>query len=372
MPETVAFLFDSGGGDLVGQARTASAKALLRRVAAHPLVGTAVVATPRPALWEGEPVVVEPDPPPPWRFGARLTELVRKFRPERLLYFSAGSGFLLSDHALDRLITAEPTSPPYAVLNNFYSTDFGLLSPPGSLGDLVRDNPIGARLWGAGYSCYELPRSAETQFDIDTPGELQLLSLHPALPHALQKVLAATPTSRAQRLLDVLVDPDKELVLLGRVGGHLARWVESEAACRVRILSEERGMESSGRAERGAVRSLIGALTHGRTMSELVELLCQFGDAVMWDTRVLMAHLGFWPSAAERFASDLLDPTGITNPALRALTAACADAPIPFLLGGHALVSGGMYLAVELAWQNADRAVRFRPLHLPDLGVDDA
>lgn len=125
-------------------------------------------------------------------------------------------------------------------------------------------------------------------------------------------------------------------------------------------------MESSGRAERGAVRSLVGAMLHGRTVTELVELLSQFGDAVVWDTRVLMAHLGFWPSPAERFASDLLNSEQVTHSALRELTEACACAPIPFLLGGHALVSGGMYLAVELAWTGADRAVRFRPLPLPN------
>ena len=365
MPRTVAFLFDSGGQDLVGQARTAAAQALLRRVADHPVIDEVVVSTPDPERWKHEPVTVEPDPMGPWRFGARFTDLARRFKPERLLYFSAGSGFLLSEPMLDRLITAEPTSAPHAVLNNFYSTDFGLLSPPAALGDLTRDNPIGARLWQAGYTCYELPRCAGTLFDIDTPGELSLLSLDPALPSGLRELLAPVPTTRARSLLDVLVDPDKELVLLGRVGGHLARFVEREAACRARILSEERGMESSGRAERGAVRSLVGALLQGRTVTELVELLSQFGDAVVWDTRVLMAHLGFWPSPEERFASDLLDVEQITNPALRELTEACACAPIPFLLGGHALVSGGMYLAVELAWTDADRAVRFRPLPFP-------
>jgi len=365
MPRTIAFLFDSGGVDLVGQARTGSAKALLRRVVEHPGVDRAVVSTPSPDLWAQEPVTVEPDPPAPWRFGLRFTELIHRYRPDRLLYFSAGSGFLLTDEMLDRLITFEPTSSAYAVLNNFYSTDFGLLAPPLPLGDLARDNPIGTRLWQAGYACFELPRSTGTQFDIDTPGELQLLALHPTVPSELRAALAAVPTARAQSLVEFLADPEREVVLLGRVAGHLARWIESQTACRTRILSEERGMESSGRAERGAVRSLVGALAQGRTATQLVELLSQFADAVVWDTRVLMAHLGFWPPPAERFASDLLDPTQVTHPTLRELTRACAEAPIPFLLGGHALVSGGMYLAVDLAWENMDREVRFRPLPFP-------
>ncbi|MCX7750541.1 MAG: hypothetical protein N2320_03165 [Candidatus Bipolaricaulota bacterium] len=365
MPRTVAFLFDSGGTDWVGRARTAAARALARRLADHPRVGDVVVAAAAPAGWQGEPVIVEPDPPEGWHFGARFTDLVRAYSPDRLLYFSAGSGFLLSDAALDRLVEAEPCPPPFAVLNNFYSTDFALLVPPFPLPDLGRDNPLGARLWGAGYACYELPRSYQTLFDIDTPGELQILALHPELPPPVGESLAGLPTGRAEKLLEVLVDPERELVLLGRVGGHLARELETGAACRTRILSEERGMESSGRAERGAVRSLVGALLHGRTPAELVALLAQFGDAVVWDTRVLMAHLGFWPPPAERFASDLLDLEGVRHPLLRELTAACASSPVPFLLGGHALVSGGMYLAIELAWRGEDRESRFRPLPFP-------
>lgn len=365
MPRTVAFLFDGGGEDLVGRARTAAALVLERRLVDHPQVAEVVVATPRPENWKDEAVQVEPDPPGEWRFGARFTELVRQYRSDRVLYFSAGSGFLLSDATLDRLITVRPGPPPYAVLNNFYSTDFGVLDPPAAFPDLARDNPLGARLWSAGYACYELPRSAETLLDIDTPGELQILGLDPGLPEPLRDVVGRVPVARARRLLDVLVDPDRELVLLGRVGGHLAHHLEREAACRVRIVSEERGMESSGRAERGAVRSLVGSLLHGKSPAELVELLAQFGDAVVWDTRVVMAHLGFWPPPGERFASDLMDLAGISHPVLRDLTAACAQAPVPFLLGGHALVSGGMYLAVELAWGEADREARFRPLNLP-------
>ncbi len=362
MARTVAFLFDSGGGHVVGRARTAAARALAQRLMDHPQVDAVVVATPEPQAWEGEPVVVEPDPPGPWLFGTRFTELAKKFGPERLLYFSAGSGLLLSDSLLDRLVGAAPAPPPFAVLNNFYSTDFALLVPPFPLPDLGRDNPIGARLWGAGYACYELPRSYETLFDIDTPGELQVLALSPDLPLPVREALADLSTRQAERLLEILVDPERELVLLGRVGGHLARELEAGAACRARILSEERGMESSGRAERGAVRSLVGSLLHGRTPAGLVELLAQFGDAVVWDTRVVMAHLGFWPPPEERFASDLLDLGGIHHPLLRELTAACAASPVPFLLGGHALVSGGMYLALELAWRGEDREARFRPL----------
>lgn len=363
MPEVLVFLFDRGGEDVVGRARTEAARALVRRLARHPAVAQVVVSTPVPDPWQGTPATVEPDPPGPWRYGARLNDLVRKYRPERLLYVSAGSAFLLGDDELDRVVTAAPCPPPYAVLNNFYSTDFALIAPPGPVADLARDNPLGIRLWQAGYTCYELPRSAATQLDIDTPGELQVLALHPDLPDGLRRVLAEIPIERARHVVRLLADPEAEVLLLGRVGGHLLRYLEMEAACRVRVVSEERGMEASGRAERGAVRSLLGILVGSPV--RLVQVLSELGDGVVWDTRVLMAHLGTWPPAEERFAADLLQYDKVGHPFLRDLVRACAEAPTPFLLGGHSLVSGGMYLAAELAWLNADREVRCRPLSFP-------
>jgi len=43
----------------------------------------------------------------------------------------------------------------------------------------------------------------------------------------------------------------------------------------------------------------------------------------------------------------LLEPTLIHDPWIREFTAAVRDAPIPILLGGHSLVSGGLYALAE-------------------------
>ena len=74
-------------------------------------------------------------------------------------------------------------------------------------------------------------------------------------------------------------------------------------------------------------------------------------DGALLDTRVLLAHrVGAdertWPSPEDRYASDLLLPSRITDPWLRDLTAAALDAPIPVLLGGHTLVGPGVRLAL--------------------------
>ncbi len=369
MGRTVAVLCVPPAGDVVGRARLAASKSLVSRLVQLRSVDHVVVATPDAAPWAGMDVTRVVDPPTGWHFGVQLAGIAEEQRAERLLYFSAGSGVLLTDGELARLVGAAPCEPPYAVLNNFYSTDFGLLVPPHGqvLEPLERDNPLGFSLWEAGYRCYELPRSVGSQLDLDTPGELQLLACHPGLPAELCAALEGVPTGAAQALLTTLSETGENLVLLGRVGGVTLRQLELNAACRVRLFSEERGMEAEHRAVAGQVRSLLGFYSERVGPRELVEVVCALGDVVVWDTRVLMAHHGLWPPAEERFAADLLQTEGVRDPFLKEFVSACARSDVPMILGGHSLVSGGLLLAVELAWRGGvDRPKRYLPLALPE------
>jgi hypothetical protein len=77
----------------------------------------------------------------------------------------------------------------------------------------------------------------------------------------------------------------------------------------------------------------------------------RLGDAGVVDTRVLLAHRHgaderLWPTAEDRFASDLLLAPRVRDPWLQALTAAAADAPVPVALGGHTLVGPALRLAL--------------------------
>jgi hypothetical protein len=111
-------------------------------------------------------------------------------------------------------------------------------------------------------------------------------------------------------------------------------------------------------ARRGAApRSLLAAFMARSTPTELIGELAGLGNAVVLDTRVLMAaHAGSadasaWPAEEERLASDFGDTGRIGTPWLRELTEAAAQAPVPVLCGGHALVSDGLRVIVAAAWQ---------------------
>ncbi len=369
MGRTVAVLCVPPVGDVVGRVRLSASKHLARRLRGLPSIDAIVVATPDVGSWGGEGVAIAVDPPTGWRFGEQLAGVVEEYAAERLVYFSAGSGLLLTDDELSRAVNTAPCEPPFAVLNNFYSTDFALIVPPEPelLAPLARDNPLGFRLWEKGYRCYELPRTVGSQFDLDTAGELQLLACHPELPVEVRECLEEVPTEAARALLSVLTTTGAELVLVGRVGGVTMRQLELNAACRVRLFSEERGMEAEERVSSGRVRSLLGMYSDCVSPQELVDTVCALGDVVVWDTRVIMAHRGLWPPARERFAADLLQPAQVSDAFLREFVSACAGSGVPMILGGHSLVSGGLLLAMELAWREKDdRPRRCLPLVLSE------
>ena len=83
------------------------------------------------------------------------------------------------------------------------------------------------------------------------------------------------------------------------------------------------------------------------------DVIPQFGQAAFLDDRVLWAHLKSWPDASDRFNSDLLLADLIVDPFIRQFTEAAISCPIPVILGGHSLVSGGLYVLVEAAWERS-------------------
>jgi hypothetical protein len=139
------------------------------------------------------------------------------------------------------------------------------------------------------------------------------------------------------------------------VGSQAWSYLERETACRVRIYSEERGMQAAGRDTSGEVRSLLAFHLREVGCPRFFEELGQLADVACLDTRPLLAHLGVAASRADRFWSDLGCPERIEDQFLRELTAAARDAPLPVLLGGHSLVAGGLMLLTEAAWRDEDR-----------------
>jgi hypothetical protein len=82
-------------------------------------------------------------------------------------------------------------------------------------------------------------------------------------------------------------------------------------------------------------------------VEQLFHRLAKMADAVLLDSRVILASRGLWPSDADRFHADLLMAENVGDPFLRALAEAARAAPIPVVMGGHSLVAGGLAVLLE-------------------------
>ena len=288
---------------------------------------------------------------------------------EAIGYAGAGALALLDERGLAALAAARPGE---VVANNRFSADAFVVAGDvdgalNVLADCATDNAAVRQLESAGFDSRDLSAERWSRFDVDTPLDLALLRLAARLPgtRVLDGVVtafletAAGPGGRAlevpalDRIGAVVRDRDAELVVAGRVPSSAWAYLETESACRVRCFIEERGMRS---AREHAPRSMLAAWVERLGAADLIAQLASLGDAVILDTRVLMAGLAgsaeasAWPPEEERFASDFLEASAIETPWLAELTSAAREASVPFLLGGHALVSDGLHIVVDTAW----------------------
>ena len=308
---------------------------------------------------------VEVVPPPrgePFHLGQTLKRIVAREGLHGLLYFGSGSGGLMTVSNAASLMDFAEREEKGALLNNYYSCDFGSISAADELlrVDLPQiDNSIGFALSDAGWPCYSLPRDVVSQFDIDTPTDLLLLQAAdqagPAMRSFLKKQELAN--SALSRLVDLLPDRSAHLLIIGRLNpttwGHFERGV----ACRTSAIAEGRGI----RAYPSQKKTLAGAVMHREGVHAFFEKLSWMADAAIIDSRPVLSEERKIPGPADRFASDMLRPQLVGDRLWREFTEGAVEAPIPVLLGGHSMVNGGLYLLSEACWKDRDLACRLHP-----------
>lgn len=298
-----------------------------------------------------------------FHFGKRLLELVARYSLTKVLYTGAASMPLLSSAFLARIASALEKDG-VVVTNNLFSSDWVGFSPAEALEKISppsSDNDLAWRLWDeAGLTPITPPVSTVTVFDIDTPSDLLILKAYPGFEGRLASLLKELPIDAEPvwKFVDILKDENAFILAAGRVPGYAWERLERETLCRTRVISEERGMRSSGRLSRGEVRSVLGYLVDALGPEGFFQKVAEMAQGAIIDTRVLMAHWRIWPPEEERFASDLLLPEEINEPRLRDFTRAARETPIPVLLGGHSLVCGGIMALVDIACAHGLRGRR--------------
>ncbi len=286
-------------------------------------------------------------------FGARLRALVAEERPAGIVVLGSGAIPLATVADRQAFLAAAAADRPVALANNRYSADVVAISQAErllDLPDLATDN--GLPRWlaeEAGYDVTDVRGRWRLALDVDGPIDLVLLGSR------WSNRLPDTDLVR-ERLAGVAAairDAQAEILIAGRTSPAALALLEQQGNARTRALIEERGMRSAAPGiNRRPPASVLGLLLDRDGPEALGGHLARLGDAALVDTRVLLAHrLGTdergWPSAEDRFASDLLLPDRIDDPWLRGLTEAARTAPLPVVLGGHSLVGPGIRLLVR-------------------------
>ena len=274
-----------------------------------------------------------------------------------------GGGGMPAMTAADWSDVRERISSGQCVSNRMFSCDW-VGAPDGRMFAVAEGESVDNRFAHllrdvAGLDVSIFPQSVRSLFDLDTPTDLAVLAACDevqslAIGRHVQSVLAdwrsllAPLIERVVNVSETMTVRGAELLIAGRVSGADWALVDRNTSCRVRALSEERGLQVRG----GRARSLLGALYDAAGVDALVAAIAESGDAAIWDIRPFWSHVGWRLSRADRFHADLglaeqISPEPSHRPA-RALTRALAQRQV--LSGGHSLVAGGLRAAVDQAW----------------------
>ena len=365
MPDSVGLIIFAGGAQpdhpflqAMQQIRYACAIDLVQRALDAACFDPIVIVT-NDRVWANligdRPVKIDLDrDADQFHFGRRLAEVIDRLELERVLYMGAAAAPLLSANDLQQIAEKVRHSDRVVIANNINSTDWAAINPASIVRDWVdhlpNDNSLGWVLsHDAGLSPIAWSPSPATRLDIDVPIDAQIAVLHrqcgPNLRATVQALRWNADRLRAAR--EVLKTPATRVILAGRVPSWAMAQMEKSTQCWTRVYSEERGMRAAGRLGAGQVRSLLNDHLQAVGLERFIVELSSMADAILWDTRVLWAARGVWPTEVERYAADLGMVDTIVDPFLRDFTQALNEAPIPIVTGGHALVSGGLWTLLE-------------------------
>lgn len=289
-----------------------------------------------------------------FHFGRSLQAIIRESQADAVLCMGGASAPFMSAAEFAYMARGLREQQGVFYTNNPQSSDVVAFAPAMALLDLAapdRDNSLGTVLRDSGgLRRILLPHSVGVHFDLDTPADALIMAKSAHTGSHSREFLSRMgwDGARLDAAIVAMNQTHCELGLIGRVNPAVMTHINSHTFCRLRVFSEERGMKALRREEEGMVVSLLGHFLDRLGASLFFSCLAATCDVAFVDTRVLFAHRKLHLSEEERFASDLGLWQEIEEPWLREFTRAAAVADIPVVLGGHSLVTGGMWAIVDI------------------------
>lgn len=305
----------------------------------------------------------------PFHFGRSLQQIVQLSNADGVICMGGAAAPFLSLEEFRQLAINLRTNKNVVYTNNPQSSDIVAFTPASAVLGIPapeNDNSLATFLKDkAGLTRTLMSHSVGVHFDLDTPTDVLIMGISSHTGPRARACLAGLgwDTARLQQAVARMAQTHCELGLIGRVNPAVMAHLNTHTFNRLRVFSEERGMKALAREEKGQVVSLLGFFLETVGPVQFFKYISQTCDVCFIDSRVLFAHFKLQLSEEERFLSDLGLYQEIASPWLKEFTRAAVEAEIPIVLGGHSLVTGGMWAIVDIlrterAQAVANRAIR--------------
>ncbi len=330
----------------------------ISKLKSSPLVGDIFLLTNYPNLAkEGDSLgvrsFVNNISPAKFSFGRELQKIIKENLPQHLFYLGGGGGPLLTVAEINDICRRLLAADKVILSNNSQSADLVAFTPASLLLQIAppaMDNALAVELQnGNGIDQELIPPSLGTFFDLDTPADLLVMAATSWAGMRARESLAATSLDLDDiiKAYTVLAGDYEEILLMGRIGAPVIARMNLNLKARLRVFSEERGMKALGRLKNKEVVSFVGYFLEEVGIEKFFSYISSTVACAFIDSRVIFAHKKLEPTTADRFNSDLGRWQEIKDPFVREFTRAAVEAPIPIILGGHSLVSGGLWALTE-------------------------
>ena len=277
-------------------------------------------------------------------FGKYLLKIINKYLLDKIFYFGAGSCYFLNKDEFKFI--SENTIKGQFISNNPVSSDFISFSSSDLTNEIILnfpniDNYFSSYLMSKTFLKYlKMPVSLGSVFDIDTPNDFAILS---KITHNSGNIGNYISNSifkniDLDKFIKVLSSKSSEIFVYGRINPLNLYMAEKNIPCKIRFLSEERGLKIRGKAS----SSLLKYFFKSENFDNLFKLFENICDGGIFDTRIIFSLFAGEYEQEDVYLSDMKIWQKIKNPFIKFFTKKIAESKIPIILGGHSVVNGGL------------------------------
>ena len=279
-----------------------------------------------------------------FNFGKSLINIKNKYSLDKIFYFGAGSCYFLKTDELKFI--SEKTIQGQFLSNNLVSSDFITFS----LSDLDEkiilnfpniDNYFSSYLMKETSLKYvKIPNSLGSIFDIDTHNDFAILSKITNNSGRIGNYISNSIFKNIDldSFINILSSKSNEIFVYGRINPLNLYLAERNTPCKIRFLSEERGLKVRGRASASILNSIFQSKNFD-TFFDMFENIC---NACILDTRVIFYLFADKYNQEDAYLSDMQMWKKIKNPFIKSFTKRVSESKVPIILGGHSVVNGGL------------------------------